>query len=164
MKKLLLLATVGLLFSNLSFSQNSYALDKYHARLSFSVLHMGISFVDGNFKDFDAKLFSAKEDFSDAKIELTADVIGEGAEFLKDGAECEILYYDENRILGVEIPIFAELRVTESSMALRGDTATNVNKMVTLETGARITVPGFINEGDMLRIDTRSGTYMERVK
>ena len=49
-------------------------------------------------------------------------------------------------------------------MALRGDTATNVNKMVTLETGARITVPGFINEGDMLRIDTRSGTYMERVK
>jgi len=74
MKKFLLLAAVGLLSSNLSFSQNSYALDKYHARLSFSVLHMGISFVDGNFKDFDAKLVSAREDFTDAQIELTAEV------------------------------------------------------------------------------------------
>ena len=114
------------------------------------------------YREGDSYAFMDNESFE--QIELTAEVIGDGAEFLKDGVECEILYYDENRILGVEIPIFAELRVTESSMALRGDTATNVNKIVTLETGARITVPGFINEGDMLRIDTRSGTYMERVK
>jgi polyisoprenoid-binding protein YceI len=74
MKKFLLIAAIGMMFSNLTYSQNSYTLDKYHARLSFSVLHMGISFVDGNFKDFDAKLVSSKEDFTDAQIELTADV------------------------------------------------------------------------------------------
>jgi elongation factor P len=78
--------------------------------------------------------------------------------------ECEILFYDDEKILGVEIPIFVELVVTESTTALRGDTATNVNKQVTLETGARITVPAFINEGDILRIDTRTGNYMDRVK
>jgi elongation factor P len=84
------------------------------------------------YREGDSYAFMDNESFE--QIELTADVIGEGAEFLKDGAECEILYYDENRILGVEIPIFAELRVTESSMALRGDTATNVNKNLPLAT------------------------------
>ena len=74
MKKFLLIAAVAMIFSNLANSQNSYALDKYHAQLSFSVLHMGISFVDGNFKDIDGKLVSSKEDFSVAQIELTADV------------------------------------------------------------------------------------------
>ena len=98
------------------------------------------------------------------QIELTEDTIGDGARFLKDGMTCDILFYDENSILGVEVPIFVELLVTEASTALRGDTATNVNKQITLETGAQITVPAFINEGDMLRIDTRTGTYIERVK
>jgi elongation factor P len=107
-------------------------------------------------------VFMDNESFE--QIELTAEVIGDGAEFLLDGMECDILFYDETRILGVEIPIFVELTVTEASTALRGDTATNVNKIVTLETGAKITVPAFINEGDKLRIDTRSGNYMERVK
>lgn len=107
-------------------------------------------------------VFMDNESFE--QIELTANVIGDGAEFLLDGMECDILFYDETRILGVEIPIFVELTVTEASTALRGDTATNVNKIVTLETGAKITVPAFINEGDKLRIDTRTGNYMERVK
>lgn len=108
--------------------------------------------------------FAFMDNESFEQIELSAEVIGDGAEFLKDGMECDILFYDENKILGVEIPIFVELVVTESTTALRGDTATNVNKQVTLETGARITVPAFINEGDILRIDTRTGSYIERVK
>jgi len=114
------------------------------------------------YREGDNFVFMDNESFE--QIELVADTIGDGAEFLKDGMECDILFYDENKILGVEVPIFVELVVTESTTALRGDTATNVNKQVTLETGARITVPAFINEGDMLRIDTRTGTYIERVK
>lgn len=114
------------------------------------------------YREGDNFVFMDNESFE--QLELSADVIGDGAEFLKDGMECDILFYDETKILGVEIPIFVELVVTESSTALRGDTATNVNKQVTLETGARITVPAFINEGDILRIDTRSGSYIERVK
>jgi len=73
MKKIILFAAIGILFSNLTYSQNTYTLDKYHARLSFSVKHMGISFVDGIFKTFDATLVCSKEDFSDAHIEMTAD-------------------------------------------------------------------------------------------
>ena len=114
------------------------------------------------YREGDNFVFMDNETFE--QIELTEDTIGDGAKFLKDGMECEILFYDENKILGVEIPIFVELVVTESTTALRGDTATNVNKQVTLETGARITVPAFINEGDILRIDTRTGNYMDRVK
>ncbi|MCE2851867.1 MAG: elongation factor P [Roseiflexaceae bacterium] len=114
------------------------------------------------YREGDNFVFMDNESFE--QIELVADTIGDGAEFLKDGMECDILFYDENKILGVEVPIFVELIVTESTTALRGDTATNVNKQVTLETGARITVPAFINEGDILRIDTRTGSYIERVK
>jgi len=114
------------------------------------------------YREGDNFVFMDNETFE--QIELVADTIGDGAEFLKDGMECDILFYDENKILGVEVPIFVELIVTESTTALRGDTATNVNKQVTLETGARITVPAFINEGDILRIDTRTGSYIERVK
>jgi elongation factor P len=114
------------------------------------------------YREGDNFVFMDNETFE--QIELTEDTIGDGAKFLKDGMESEILFYDDNKILGVEIPIFVELVVTESTTALRGDTATNVNKQVTLETGARITVPAFINEGDILRIDTRTGAYMDRVK
>lgn len=60
--------------ASFTFAQNTYTLDKYHARLAFSVSHYGISYIDGNFKKFDATFVSSKEDFSDAQIELTADV------------------------------------------------------------------------------------------
>jgi polyisoprenoid-binding protein YceI len=73
MKKIVLLLVLSLTGS-LAFSQTTYVFDKNHARLSFSVLHFGISHVEGNFKTFDVNLQSSKEDFSDAVIELTADV------------------------------------------------------------------------------------------
>lgn len=74
MKKLLVFLVSGLLYTSAAFAQNTYTLDKAHARLSFSAFHMGISFVDGIFEDFDATLVSSEDDFSDAKIEMTAQV------------------------------------------------------------------------------------------
>lgn len=74
MKKIITLVLVGIIFSTLTFGQSTYTLDKAHARLSFSAFHMGISFVEGNFKSFNATLVSSKSDFTDAKIEMTADV------------------------------------------------------------------------------------------
>jgi polyisoprenoid-binding protein YceI len=74
MKKIILLAISGILFSAVSFSQNGYTIDKNHSRLSFSAGHLGISFVEGIFKTFDATLVSSKADLSDAQIEMTADV------------------------------------------------------------------------------------------
>jgi polyisoprenoid-binding protein YceI len=74
MKQIIILATVGIMYSSISFSQNTYTLDKSHARLSFSAYHLDISYVEGIFKTFDATFISAKKDFTDAQIELTADV------------------------------------------------------------------------------------------
>jgi elongation factor P len=98
------------------------------------------------------------------QMEISEDVIGEPAKFLKENEMADVLFYDENQILGVEIPLFVNLQVTEASVALRGDTATNVNKTVTVETGAQVQVPAFVIEGDVIRIDTRTGQYIERVK
>jgi elongation factor P len=98
------------------------------------------------------------------QLEIAEDVIGEPAKFLKDGEMADILFFDDNKIMGVEVPFFVTLQVTEASTAVRGDTATNVTKPVTLETGAVVQVPAFVNEGDMIRVDTRTGEYLERAK
>ena len=75
---------------------------------------------------------------------------------------CKILSY-KGKIFGVEIPTFVELEVTETEPGFKGNTATNPLKPAKLETGAEIRVPMFINEGEKIRIDTRTGEYMERV-
>lgn len=114
------------------------------------------------YRDGDTFHFMDTETFE--QIEVNEDTIGEPAKFLKDGEMADILFYDDNQILGVEVPFFVNLVVTEASVAVRGDTATNVTKPVTLETGAVIQVPAFINEGDVIRVDTRTGEYLERAK
>ena len=68
----------------------------------------------------------------------------------------------KGNVFGIEPPNFVELQVTETEPGVKGDTATNVTKPATLETGAEIKVPIFINEGEMIRVDTRTGEYMER--
>ncbi len=113
------------------------------------------------YRDGDTFHFMDTESFE--QLELTEDVIGDGAKFLKDNEMAAILFYDDTKILGVEVPVHVVLEVIEASVAVRGDTATNVLKQVTLETGAIISVPGFINQGDHLKVDTRTGEYIERV-
>ena len=114
------------------------------------------------YRDGDSYNFMDSETFE--QIEISGDTIGEPAQFLKDGEQADILFYDENKILGVDVPFFVTLQVTEAATAVRGDTATNITKPVTLETGAVVHVPAFVNEGDMIRVDTRTGEYIERVK
>ncbi len=98
------------------------------------------------------------------QIEIPGDTIGDPAKYMKESEIADVLFYDDNQILGVDVQMFATLKVTEASTALRGDTATNVNKLVTLETGAIVQVPAFVTEGDTIRVDTRTGDYIERVK
>jgi elongation factor P len=114
------------------------------------------------YRDGDSYNFMDTETFE--QIEIPGDTIGDPANFLKDGEPADILFYDDNKILGVDVPFFVTLKVTEAATAVRGDTATNITKPVTLETGAVVQVPAFVNEGDMIRIDTRTGEYIERVK
>ena len=91
------------------------------------------------------------------------DVLGDALKFVKENMVCRILSYKGN-IFGIEPPTFVELQVTKTDPGFKGDTATNATKPAVLETGAEIKVPMFIDEGEMIRIDTRTGEYMERVK
>ena len=92
---------------------------------------------------------------------LNKDVLGDGFQFVKENTMCTLVSY-KGSVFSVEAPNFMELEVVKTEPGVRGDTATNVTKPATLETGAEIKVPLFINEGDVLRIDTRTGEYIER--
>lgn len=87
--------------------------------------------------------------------------LGDSFAFVKENMEVKVLSYKGN-VFGVEPPNFVELEVTQTDPGFKGDTATNATKPATLETGAEIKVPLFIEEGDKVRIDTRTGEYMER--
>jgi elongation factor P len=114
------------------------------------------------YREGDSYHFMDNETFE--QIEIPGETIGEPAKFMKESEMADVLFYDENQIMGVEVPFFVTLKVTEASTAVRGDTATNITKPVTLETGAVIQVPAFVNEGDLIRVDTRTGEYIERAK
>ncbi|MCK4379212.1 MAG: elongation factor P, partial [Deltaproteobacteria bacterium] len=97
------------------------------------------------------------------QIALSGELIGDSKNFLQENTNVSILFY-QNRPINLELPIFVELEVVESEPGVKGDTASGASKPVTVETGAKIQVPLFIGEGDRLKIDTRTGEYIERVK
>ena len=97
------------------------------------------------------------------QINISKELFSEGLKFLKESEEVEILF-NGYEIISVEIPIFINLKVVVTEPGFRGDTATGAMKPARLETGAQINVPLFINEGDVLKVDTRTGEYSERVK
>ena len=94
-------------------------------------------------------------------IPVTAAQVGDALKFVKENMVCKILSY-KGSIFGIEPPTFVELQVTETEPGVKGDTATGATKPAKLETGATLMVPLFINEGEMIRVDTRTGEYMER--
>jgi elongation factor P len=95
------------------------------------------------------------------QIAVDADVVGEAANWLKETMEVDVLIIN-GVPAGVEVPNFVELEVVKTDPGLRGDTASGGSKPATLETGAVVQVPLFINPGEVLRIDTRTGAYIER--
>jgi elongation factor P len=92
-----------------------------------------------------------------------ADRLGDALDYLKENATCNLLMYGDEAI-GIELPAAVELAVTETDPWVRGDTAQGGTKPAKLETGITVNVPLFINVGDVLKIDTRSGEYLERAK
>lgn len=97
------------------------------------------------------------------QIPIDAEMLGDGLKFLKENMVCRILSHNGD-VFGVELPFFVELEVTECEPGVKGDTAQNATKNATVETGAVLRVPLFINQGDIIRVDTRTGDYMERAK
>ena len=112
-----------------------------------------------SYNDGDLYYFMDPETFD--QVPINRDTLGDAFKFVKEDMTCKVLSYKGN-VFGIEPPFFVELQVVKTDPGFKGDTATNATKPATLETGAEIKVPLFINEGEMIRIDTRTGEYMER--
>ena len=114
-----------------------------------------------SYNDGDLYYFMDPETFD--MTPLNKDVLGDAFQFVKENTMCTLVSY-KGSVFTVEVPNFVELEVTETEPGVNGDTATNVTKNAVLETGAQIKVPLFINEGEKIQIDTRTGEYLGRVK
>ena len=116
---------------------------------------MQYSYADG-----DLYYFMDMETYD--QVPLNADKLPDNFKFVKEGDTCRLVSFKGN-VFSVEPPTFVELEITKAEPGVKGNTATNVTKFAVVETGAEIKVPMFINEGDKIRIDTRTGEYLERV-
>ncbi len=112
-------------------------------------------YLDGEFYHF-----MDNETFEQPAIK--EETLGEAAQYLTEGLEVKLTFYNGSPI-DVDLPTSVELEVVQSDMAIRGDTATGVTKKITVSTGLQVQVPNFIEVGDTIRIDTRSGEYVTRV-
>ena len=114
-----------------------------------------------SYNDGDLYYFMDPETFD--MIPLNADVLGDAFQFIKENTMCTLVSY-KGSVFTVEAPNFVDLVVTETEPGVKGDTATNVTKPATVETGAEVKVPLVINIGDKITIDTRTGEYLSRCK
>lgn len=117
--------------------------------------------MEYSYNDGDLYYFMDMESYE--LMPINKDVLSDSFRFVKENMPCKVMSY-KGKVFGVEPPTFVELEVTETDPGFRGDTATNVTKPAILETGTEIKVPLFINPGDKIKIDTRTGEYLERAK
>jgi elongation factor P len=96
------------------------------------------------------------------QIDLTRDAIGDSLKFVKENEMVKVCSHNGN-VFAVEPPLFVELQITETEPGFKGDTATGATKPATVETGAQVMVPLFVEQGDVIKIDTRTGEYLSRV-
>lgn len=111
------------------------------------------------YKDKDEAYFMDNASFEQFNLHL--EEIGEQINFLKDGVDVDVLYF-ENQPVSIKLPIKMDFKVTSAPPGVKGNSAGNVNKQVEIETGTKVNVPMFINEGDIIRINTDTGEYVER--
>jgi len=117
--------------------------------------------MEYSYKDDDLYYFMDVETYEQEPIDRA--LLSDSFRFVKEGMSCTVSAY-KGKVFSVEPPNFVELAVTRTDPGLRGDTATNVTKPAAVETGAEVRVPLFIEEGEKIRIDTRTGEYLERAK
>ena len=97
------------------------------------------------------------------QVSLNEKQLGDSINYLKENMEIKVLYH-KGQPINIEVPMFVELAIAKTDPGVRGDTASGGSKPATLETGAQVKVPFYLNEGDVIKIDTRTGTFIERVK
>ncbi len=111
------------------------------------------------YNDGDLYYFMDNETYE--QIPISKSVLSDNFKFVKENMECKILSC-KGSVFGVEPPIFVNLEITETEPGMRGNTATNATKPAKVETGAEVRIPLFVNQGDVIRIDTRTGEYVDR--
>ena len=110
----------------------------------------------------DGDLFHFMDTESYEQIALNADQIGDSLKFVKENEMCKVCSHNGN-VFSVEPPLFVELEITDTEPGFKGDTATGATKPAVVETGAQVAVPLFVEQGDIIKIDTRTGEYLSRV-
>lgn len=118
--------------------------------------------VDMQYLYADGEMFNFMNTENYEQISLNQEAVGDALKFVKENDLCKVCSYNGN-VFSVEPPLFVELEVTDTEPGVAGNTATNATKPATVETGATVTVPLFVNIGDKLKIDTRTGEYLSRV-
>ncbi len=109
----------------------------------------------------DGGLYNFMDNETYDQVALDAETVGDSLKFVKENEMCKVCSHNGN-VFSVEPPLFVELEVTETEPGLKGDTATGATKPATVETGAQVSVPLFVNQGDIIKIDTRTGEYLSR--
>lgn len=115
--------------------------------------------MEYSYNDGDLYYFMDQETYE--LMPIGKDLLADNFKFVKENMICKVMSY-KGKVFGIDPPNFVELQVTQTDPGFKGDTATNATKPAVLETGAEVRVPLFIDEGEMIRVDTRTGEYMER--
>ena len=131
----------------------------YNPTAKFPTAYVERKDMEYSYSDGDLYYFMDPETYD--MVPINANELSDNFKFVKENMVCKVLSY-KGKVFGVEPPTFVELEVTDTEPGIKGDTATNATKPATVETGAEIKVPLFINTGDRIRIDTRTCEYMER--
>jgi len=134
--------------------ERSFQSDEKLVRARLDARQMQYLYNDGHLY-----YFMDQESFE--QMPLTSDQLADALDYLKEGNSVEVSSY-KGEVIGIELPITVELEVTQTEPGFKGDTATGGSKPAKLETGLNIQVPLFVNEGDIIKVDTRTGTYLER--
>ena len=117
--------------------------------------------VDMQYLYADGDLYNFMDVNTYEQIALSSDVVGDALKFVKENETVKVCSYN-GKVFSVEAPLFVELEITDTEPGFKGDTATGANKPATVETGATVAVPLFVNQGDKIKIDTRTGEYLSR--
>ena len=135
---------------------------RYRSGESVEMVRMEKKTFQYLYKDGDDFVFMNTESYE--QINVPSIVVGNIAKFIRESDNADIIFAEDGTIVAVEVPAAVNLTIVQTDPGMKGDTATGGTKPAKLETGAMVNVPLFLNEGDMVKVDTRTGQYMERVK
>lgn len=127
-----------------------------------SVQDVSLDFANVSYLYNDGDLYYFMDNVTFEQPGIKKESLGDSAQFLKEGMEVKLTFY-KGEAIDIEMPTSVDLKVVEAEMAIRGDTATGVTKKVTTESGVVVQCPNFVNVGDTIRVDTRTGEYVTRV-